>query len=94
MHQQGIYFLDEPETPLSSMHQYQLFVLLNDLAASGSQIIIATHSPILMALNHSTIYEFTDTIHEVNYEDVESVRFMKYFLNHSTLFKEKVNSGT
>ena len=94
MHQQGIYFLDEPETPLSSMHQYQLFVLLNDLAASGSQIIIATHSPILMALNHATIYEFTDTIQKVNYEDVESVRFMKYFLNHTKLFKEKVNSGT
>lgn len=93
MHQKGIYFLDEPETPLSPMHQYQLFVLLNDLAASGSQIIIATHSPILMALNHATIYEFSDEVREVSYDDIESVKFMKYFLNHPLLFKEKVKTG-
>jgi len=31
MHQKGIYLLDEPETPLSSINQYQLLVLITDL---------------------------------------------------------------
>ena len=41
MHQQGIYLLDEPETPLSTVNQYQLVVLITDLVKAGSQVIIA-----------------------------------------------------
>lgn len=82
MHQQGIYLLDEPETPLSPINQYQLVVLISDLVKEGSQVIIATHSPILMALKDATIYQFNeDSIKEVQYEDIESVSFMKHFLN-------------
>lgn len=94
LHQKGIYFLDEPETPLSPQHQFQLYVLISDLVSNGSQIFIATHSPILMALDQATIYDFSDTINEISYDDIESVKFMKYFLNHTTLFKDKVKSGT
>jgi len=65
LHQKGIYFLDEPETPLSPEHQYQLFVLISDLVASGSQVFIATHSPILMALNQAVIYDFNQPLKEV-----------------------------
>ncbi len=90
LHQKGIYFLDEPETPLSPEHQFQLFVLISDLAASGSQIFIATHSPILMALNHAVIYDFNQHLKEVEYDQIESVQFLKYFLNHPHLFKDKV----
>jgi len=90
LHQKGIYFLDEPETPLSPEHQFQLFVLISDLAASGSQIFIATHSPILMALNHAVIYDFNQQLKEVEYDQIESVQFLKYFLNHPHLFKDKV----
>lgn len=82
MHQQGVYLLDEPETPLSPLNQYQLLVLLTDLARSGSQIIVATHSPILMALEDAVIYEFTTHgIAPIAYEDIESVQFTKHFLN-------------
>lgn len=90
MHQKGIYFLDEPESPLSPFHQYQLLVLLTDLIQNGSQIIMATHSPILMALEEATIYEFSDTIKQVSYDDIESVRFMTYFLNHKHTFLERL----
>jgi predicted ATPase len=92
MHQKGIYFLDEPESPLSPQHQYQLLVLLTDLVKNGSQIIMATHSPILMALEHATIYEFQETIQQVDYEDIESVKFMKYFLNHRHVFLERLKN--
>lgn len=82
MHQKGIYLLDEPETPLSAINQYQLVVMITDLVKSGSQVIIATHSPIIMALKNAKIYNFTETnIEEINYEDIESVSFTKHFLN-------------
>lgn len=90
LHQKGIYFLDEPETPLSPEHQYQLFVLISDLVASGSQVFIATHSPILMALNQAIIYDFNQQLKQIEYDQIESVQFLKYFLNHPHLFKEKV----
>jgi predicted ATPase len=83
MHQQGIYLLDEPETPLSAVNQYKLVVMITDLVRSGSQVIIATHSPIIMALENAKIYNFTEEkIEEVAYDDIESVVFTKHFLNH------------
>lgn len=91
MHKKGLYLLDEPETPLSAVNQYQLLVLLTDLARSGSQIIIATHSPILMALKDAVIYRFDDNgIDKVAYEDIESVQFTKYFLNDKDHFINRI----
>ena len=83
MHRQGIYLLDEPETPLSAVNQYKLVVMITDLVRAGSQVIIATHSPIIMALEGAKIYNFTESsVDEIAYEDIESVVFMKHFLNH------------
>lgn len=91
MHQKGIYLLDEPETPLSAINQYQLVVLITDLVKNGSQVILATHSPILMALKGAKIYHFTDDIiEEIRYEDIESVQFMKHFLNDKDNFIERL----
>jgi predicted ATPase len=91
MHQKGLYLLDEPETPLSPINQYQLLVLLSDLAKDGSQIIIATHSPILMALKGAVIYQFTsDGIDQVKYEDIESVTFLKHFVNDPENFTNRI----
>lgn len=91
MHQQGIYLLDEPETPLSVVNQYQLVVLITDLVKAGSQVIIATHSPILMALKDAKIYDFTENkIVETTYEEIESVQFMKHFLNDKDNFIERL----
>lgn len=91
MHQQGVYLLDEPETPLSTVNQYQLLVLLTDLARSGSQIILATHSPILMALEGAVIYQFSDTgINPIKYDDIESVQFMKHFLNDTDNYLRRI----
>ncbi|MBE9607710.1 AAA family ATPase [Acetobacteraceae bacterium H6797] len=46
----GLYFLDEPEAPLSPARCLRLLAFLRDRAGEGSQFVIATHSPILMAL--------------------------------------------
>jgi predicted ATPase len=91
MHQKGIYLLDEPETPLSALNQYQLVVLITDLVKAGSQVIIATHSPIIMALKDAKIYNFTEEeITEIKYEDIESVQFTKHFLNDKDNFIERL----
>jgi len=91
MHQKGLYILDEPETPLSAINQYQLVVLITDLVASGSQVLIATHSPIIMALKDAKIYNFSqEGIKEIDYEDIESVQFMKHFLNDKENFINRI----
>jgi len=91
MHQTGIYLLDEPETPLSAINQYQLLVLITDLVKNGSQVIIATHSPILMALKNAKIYHFSkEKIEEIKYDDIESVVFTKHFLNNKDNFLDRL----
>jgi predicted ATPase len=91
MHQKGLYLLDEPETPLSATNQYQLLVLITDLVKNGSQVIIATHSPILMALKDATIYHFDEfSISKVDYDDIESVVFTKHFLNNPSIFLDRL----
>ena len=48
---QGIYFFDEPESALSPRRQLELLRLLAEIQASErAQVILATHSPILMAV--------------------------------------------
>lgn len=91
MHRQGIYLLDEPETPLSAINQYQLVVLITDLVKTGSQVIIATHSPIIMALKDARIYNFTDQgIKPINYDDIDHVSFTKHFLNNKENYIDRL----
>jgi predicted ATPase len=82
----GLYILDEPETPLSPIHQLSLLALLKDMAGDNCQFIIATHSPILMALPGARILLFDQTITPVAWEDVEHVAVTRAFLNDPESF--------
>jgi len=53
----GFYCLDEPESALSFTGSLALVGLLHELGAAGSQVLCATHSPLLTALPGSTVYE-------------------------------------
>ena len=53
----GLYCLDEPEAALSFSAQIALVATLHDLAASGAQVLCATHSPLLAALPGAQILE-------------------------------------
>jgi predicted ATPase len=77
----GLYFLDEPETPLSPTRVLALLAMLVGAVASGSQFVIATHSPILMALPKAALWNFDREIRSVEYDDVEHVRVTRDFLN-------------
>ena len=55
----GLYILDEPEAGLSPFRLMELLVRITRMAEEGSQFIIATHSPILLAVPDATILEIT-----------------------------------
>lgn len=77
----GLYFLDEPETPLSPTRVLALIALLKDRIARDCQFIVATHSPILMALPGAEILLLEDgRAHAVPYDQVEHVRITRDFL--------------
>ena len=77
----GIYFLDEPEAPLSPARQLSLMALFKEMEASGSQIVMATHSPILLAYPGADILSFDSApLGRVAYEDLEHVTLMRDFL--------------
>lgn len=58
MSRQGIYFMDEPESALSPRRQLQLLAILAEVQNTAiSQVIIATHSPILMGVPGASLLE-------------------------------------
>lgn len=78
----GLYLLDEPEAALSVRGCMAVLSRLAELAAQDSQIVVATHSPILLALPGATIYEIDDdgTIDRIGYDDALPVRLTRDFL--------------
>jgi predicted ATPase len=57
---QGVYFMDEPESALSPRRQLALLRILAGIHEAGkAQVIMATHSPILMALPQARLLEIT-----------------------------------
>jgi predicted ATPase len=79
----GLYLLDEPEAALSPQRQLQFLALMHDYVEAGSQFIIATHSPIIMAYPQAKIYHFEATgIRQIAYTDTEHYRITRAFLNH------------
>jgi predicted ATPase len=77
----GTYFLDEPEAPLSPSRQLSLLALLKQIVAANGQVILATHSPILLAFPGATILSFDEPpVRVVAFEDLEHVRLTRAFL--------------
>jgi predicted ATPase len=78
----GLVLLDEPEAALSPQRQLALLTLLHQLAAGrGVQFLIATHSPILLALPGATLLSFDDgTPQPVRYEDTAHYQVTREFL--------------
>lgn len=78
---EGLYILDEPEAALSPQRQLAVLARIHDLVGEGSQFIMVTHSPILMAYPGASIYSFDDEgIRRIAYEDTEHFTVMRNFL--------------
>ncbi|WPF66999.1 MULTISPECIES: AAA family ATPase [unclassified Corynebacterium] len=59
-HANGLYILDEPEAGLSIPRQMALLAELHALVRGGAQIIVSTHSPILLSLPGAAIWEIIE----------------------------------
>lgn len=78
---EGFYILDEPETGLSQSGQIALTCELTRLRDAGCQLVIATHSPILLALSGATVYQFDDEIREIDGKDSLEWIMMRRFMD-------------
>lgn len=77
----GLYLLDEPEAALSPLRQLTLMAEISRLAAT-SQLIIATHSPMLIALPGACVYEMSGAeIQERSYRDTAHYQLARAFLD-------------
>ena len=77
----GLYLLDEPEAALSPLRQLSFLAAIHDLGKSGSQFIIATHSPIIMAYPNAAIYWFSDEgVLPIPYTETEHYKTTRAFM--------------
>lgn len=78
----GLYMLDEPEAALSPMRQLALLAQFDRLVRQDrSQLIVATHSPILLAYPEAKIYSLDERgIAEIEYEQTEHYSLTRDFL--------------
>jgi len=77
----GFYVLDEPEAALSPQNVLTLMRRIHQLADQGSQFVIATHSPILLALPDAPIHLCSsEGLTEVAYEDAPPVALTRRML--------------
>jgi predicted ATPase len=78
----GLYVLDEPESALSFSACLGLVGQLHELVRAGtSQVLLATHSPVVAAIPGARILQFDDDgFHETPWEELEIVRHHRSFL--------------
>ncbi len=78
----GLYVMDEPEAALSAQNCLTCLRRIHKLVSAGSQFVIATHSPIVLAYPDATIYECSQTsLGQIRYEDADCVRLTQGFLD-------------
>jgi predicted ATPase len=88
---EGLYFLDEPEAALSPARQMAALVRIHDLVGEGSQFVIATHSPILMAYPNAMILAVGENgLAPIRYEETEHYTITRRFLNDPSGMLEKL----
>ena len=79
--ERGLYLLDEPEAALSFRSCLALLVLLADAVAAGSQVVMATHSPLLAAAPGAQVLELgPDGIAVRDWAELDLVRDWQDFL--------------
>ncbi len=78
--QKGIYILDEPESALSPRNQLRFLRKVREMENEGNvQIIIATHSPILMSYPGACVLSLSDNGFEE--KNTQTQRILKYMKN-------------
>lgn len=78
----GVFLFDEPESALSPNRQFDFLKLLRRMQEGGqSQVIIATHSPILMALPGARLLAMRRFgLQPIELEETEHFNIMRQFV--------------
>lgn len=87
----ALYLLDEPENSLSVQLQKQLASFLQDSARFyGCQLVIATHSPFILAMRGAKIYDLdADPVDIKPWTELKNVReWYQFFKENSDKFKD------
>jgi predicted ATPase len=89
---QGIFIFDEPESALSPSRQIEFLKLMRRMDVSGNcQIIMATHSPVLMAYPNARLLRLTKSgLEPVTVEDTDHYKLMREFCIDPAGFVEAV----
>lgn len=84
----GLYLLDEPEAALSVRGCLAMLTRIADLVDEHCQFVVATHSPILLAVPGARILQVdaAGTIEQVTYDEAEPVALTRSFLDEPERF--------
>ena len=84
----GLYLIDEPEAALSPQRQLAFISLMKRIVEEeAAQLIVATHSPLLLAYPGARILQFgEDGVRETAYDDLEHVTLTRSFLSNPERF--------
>jgi predicted ATPase len=85
---QGIFIFDEPESALSPSRQIEFLKLLRRMDRSGScQVIMATHSPMLMAYPGARLLRLSKYgLEPVTVQDTDHYRLLREFWADPAVF--------
>lgn len=89
LEEDALYLLDEPENSLSAERQLELAAYLEESARyAGCQLVIATHSPFLLAMERVKIYDFdTHPVEVRRWTELKNVRvYANFFRAHAGEF--------
>ncbi len=78
---QGIFIFDEPESALSPSRQIEFLKLLRRMDVTGHcQVLMATHSPVLMAYPNATLLRLTKHgLEPITVEQTDHYKVMREF---------------
>ena len=93
MNGKGLYILDEPEAPLSPVRQLALCSMIME-RSEDSQFMIATHSPILMAIPWAEIWSFDESpAVKCAYDELEHIQVLRDFLRAPERYMKRLREA-
>ena len=87
----GIYIFDEPEAALSFVNQLAFLCWIKEVVQQGAQIIISTHSPVVLSYPDACIYEIEDGhLHHKSYDNCSVYRDLHNFILNRQLYLKQL----
>ena len=87
----GFYIFDEPEAALSYQNQLRFLLWMHRAVKAGSQLIVSTHSPVLLAYPGAVIYHLNaEGITKTSFKDSYIYNDMRSFVNNVSLVQKEL----